>query len=131
MKMHATESGNGSSEVPGKSSGSHHQDCSRKGLPVRDTLDVLRGKWKLPILATLKDGKKRFKELEREIPRITPKMLSKELKELEMHELVARHEQEDSHLVEYELTDYGRTLDTVLIALMEWGQAHRKRILGK
>jgi DNA-binding HxlR family transcriptional regulator len=109
----------------------HSEECARRGLPVRDTLEVLSGKWKLPILATLMHGKRRFKELERDIPRITPKMLSKELKELEMHDLVARFVHEDAVMVEYELTPYGQTLDKVLTALMEWGQTHRKRMMGK
>ena len=64
--------------------------CGAIILPVRDTLDVLSGKWKLPILGALIFGKKRFKEIEREIPQITARMLSKELKDLEMNELVTR-----------------------------------------
>lgn len=109
-----------------------HQECSRHALPIRDTLDVISGKWKLPILGSLMHGKKRFKELERDIPKITPKMLSKELKELEMHELVVRHVHDSTPvLVEYEMTPYGHTLEKVLLAMVEWGQVHRKRIMGK
>ncbi|MBL0032991.1 MAG: helix-turn-helix transcriptional regulator, partial [Bacteroidetes bacterium] len=53
-------------------------------LAVNDTMNVLNGKWKLPIIGSLLYGKKRFKELEKEIPKITPRMLSKELKDLEV-----------------------------------------------
>ena len=59
-------------------------------LAVNDTLNVITGKWKLPIIGSLIYGKKRFRELEREIPRITPRMLSKELKELEINGIVIR-----------------------------------------
>ncbi|HAW80185.1 MAG TPA: transcriptional regulator, partial [Balneola sp.] len=59
-------------------------------LAVNDTMNVLNGKWKLPIIGSLLYGKKRFKELEREIPKITPRMLSKELKDLEVNSIVTR-----------------------------------------
>ncbi|NIK73587.1 DNA-binding HxlR family transcriptional regulator [Thermonema lapsum] len=59
-------------------------------LAVNDTMNVINGKWKLPIIGSLLYGKKRFKELEREIPKITPRMLSKELKDLELNGIVKR-----------------------------------------
>src|ERR1700743_2524456 len=107
-----------------------HTQCTGMVLPVRDTLNIISGKWKLPILGALSFGKKRFKELERDIPKITPRMLSKELKELEDNELVQRTVYDTKHVtVEYERTDYGKTLDKVLIAMREWGTLHRKRIM--
>ena len=108
------------------------ETCSQHVLPIRDTLDLLSGKWKLVILGTLMFGKKRFREIEREIPRITPRMLSKELRDLEMNELITRTVYDTLPVtVEYEMTAYGRSLDKVLNALREWGQKHRKRIIGK
>ena len=59
-------------------------------LALHDTLNVLHGKWRMPIIASLLYGKKRFKELAREIPNITPRMLSKELKELELNGILKR-----------------------------------------
>ena len=109
-----------------------HQACGEFIIPIRDTLDVLSGKWKLPILGALMMGKKRFKEIEREIPHITARMLSKELKELEINQLVTRTVYATIPVtVEYDITDYGRTLDTVLMAMKEWGMKHRKHIMGK
>ncbi|MBS1596330.1 MAG: helix-turn-helix transcriptional regulator [Bacteroidetes bacterium] len=106
--------------------------CGEFIVPIRDTLDVLSGKWKLPILGALRFGKKRFKEIEREIPHITARMLSKELKELEMNELITRTVYATIPVtVEYEVTPYGKTLDTVLQSMKDWGVQHRRRIMGK
>jgi len=57
-------------------------------LAVNDTLNAISGKWKLPIIGSLLFGKKRFTEIQRNIPKITPRMLSKELKDLEMNGLL-------------------------------------------
>ena len=109
-----------------------HSECNQYVLPVRDTLDILSGKWKLPIIGALMMGNKRFKEMEREIPKITARMLSKELKELEVNQLVKRTVYDTTPVtVEYELTPYGATLKEVLIVLGNWGIKHRSRILGK
>ena len=108
-----------------------HTQCSAFVMPIRDTLDIISGKWKLPILGSLMMGKKRFKELERDIPRITPRMLSKELRELEMNQLVKRTIQDTIPVtVEYEITPYGSSLDKVLTAMKDWGVQHRQRIMG-
>ncbi|MBI3510027.1 MAG: helix-turn-helix transcriptional regulator [Bacteroidetes bacterium] len=107
-------------------------ECAGKLLPVTDALYVLSGKWKLPIIIALGHGHKRFKQLQREIKGITAKMLSKELREMEMNELVTRTVYDTTPVtVEYELTKYGMTLDKVIFALGEWGEKHRKRIRGK
>lgn len=108
------------------------EQCSKMLLPVKDALDILSGKWKLPIIISLTFGKKRFKQIQREIPGITPKMLSKELKELEMNELAERHVYDSVPVtVEYELTPYGRTLKPLIEELHVWGAKHRKRIIGQ
>lgn len=108
------------------------EECSKSLLPVQDALYVLSGKWKLPIIVALRFGHKRFKELHREIEGITAKMLSKELKELEMNDLVKRTVYDTMPVsVEYELTTYGESLDKVISALREWGLQHRKRLTGR
>ena len=110
----------------------NHSECTQYILPVRDTLDILSGKWKLPIIGALINGKMRFKEMERQIPRITARMLSKELKELEINQLVKRTVYDTMPVtVEYELTPYGASLKEVLIVLSKWGMEHRNRIIGK
>lgn len=101
-------------------------------LAVNDTMNVLNGKWKLPIIGSLLYGKKRFKELEREIPKITPRMLSKELKDLEVNGIVTRTVYDTIPVtVEYELTKSGNSLNTVLEVMVEWGLQHRKMVIGK
>ncbi len=101
-------------------------------LAINDTMNVLNGKWKLPIIGSLLYGKKRFKELEREIPKITPRMLSKELKDLEVNGIVTRTVYDTIPVtVEYELTESGNTLNMVLDAMIAWGLQHRKIVIGK
>jgi DNA-binding HxlR family transcriptional regulator len=107
------------------------EQCTKELLPVKDALDVLSGKWKLQIILSLTFGKKRFKQIQREIPGLTPKMLSKELKELEMNELAVRHVYDTLPVtVEYELTSYGKTLKPLIGELHKWGTKHRKRIIS-
>jgi DNA-binding HxlR family transcriptional regulator len=106
--------------------------CTRMILPVRDALDMLNGKWKLPILISLSFGNKRFRQIANEIPHITDRMLSKELKDLEMNQLVNRTVYDSSPvIVEYSMTEYGKSLDKVIEELAKWGMRHRSRIMGK
>lgn len=108
------------------------KECAQALLPVRDALDIINGKWKIPIIIALVYGNKRFKEMEREIHGITAKMLSKELKDLEMNELVKRTVYDTSPVtVEYSLTAYGKSLKKVIDELRQWGEKHRKRIITK
>jgi DNA-binding HxlR family transcriptional regulator len=96
-------------------------------LAVQDTLNAFQGKWKMPIIGTLLFGKKRFKEIEREITKITPRMLSQELKDLEVNGIVSRSVYNTTPVtVEYELTDSGKELHHVLEAMIEWGLQHRR-----
>ena len=88
--------------------------------------------WKLQIIIALKFNNQRFKELQREVTGITAKMLSKELKELEQNELVTRTVYDTIPVtVEYELTEYSKTLDPIIMALGDWGTKHRKRLMGQ
>ncbi len=90
--------------------------------PVRTTLNLLGGKWKLLILASLLDGARRYGELRRLMPEITEKMLIQELRELEADGLVARtvHQQVPPK-VEYALVGPGEQVRPVLQALLGWG----------
>ena len=109
----------------------HDQEsCKRAQLAVQDTLDVVGGKCKLVLLTILRHGKKRFRELSREAG-ITPRILSKELQELEMNGLVSRTVCNTRPItVEYALTPYSETLKEVLDAMHRWGELHRKKIIG-
>jgi DNA-binding HxlR family transcriptional regulator len=94
-------------------------------------LDVVGGKWKLVLISILRDGKKRFKELSREAG-ITPRILSKELQELEMNGLVNREVCDTKPVtVEYSLTAYSESLSDVIMAMHKWGIDHRRKILDQ
>ena len=99
---------------------------------INETMNVLNGKWKLPIMGALACGTKRFRELERDIPNITPRMLSKELKDLEANGILKRTVYDSTPVVvEYELTKAGMSFGTVMDVMIEWGLQHRKTIIGK
>ena len=108
-----------------------HSECLDMIRPVKDALEVLNGKWKLPIIISLSFGNKRFSEMAREIPKITDRMLSKELRDLEMNQLVKRTVYDTVPVVvEYSLTEYGNSLEKVSDELRKWGIQHRKRIIS-
>jgi DNA-binding HxlR family transcriptional regulator len=107
-------------------------ECTKSMLPVRDALEVLSGKWKLPIIISLMFGNKRFSHIAKEIPNITDKMLSKELRDLEANCLVKRSVFDSIPVVvEYSLTEYGHSLRPVIEVLRKWGVAHRQRIMNE
>lgn len=102
-------------------------------LAVRDALDILNGKWKIPIIETLRLGQtKRFSQIKNEIVGITGKMLSKELRDLEINDLVDRKVVDTKPVtVEYHLTEYGKSLNPVIESLISWGSNHRKMIKAR
>src|SRR3979490_245209 len=92
--------------------------CQGSLLAIKDALDALNGKWKLPIIIVLMEGPRRFKDLQRTVTGITPKLLSKELKELELNEFVKRTVYDTMPVaIEYSLTPYSKTLDPVILSL--------------
>lgn len=95
------------------------------GCPVEATLTFLDGKWKGVILFHLLNGTLRFNEIRRKIKSVTPRMLTKQLRELEEAGLVSRtvHPVVPPH-VDYALTPVGRSLEPVIKALHDWGRAH-------
>jgi DNA-binding HxlR family transcriptional regulator len=96
-------------------------------------MDVLNGKWKIYIISSICHyNKRRFSDILNDVVGISNKMLSKELKELEINKLVQRTIL-DTHpvTVQYELTKHGKTLQTIINNLTDWGKAHRKEIIGK
>jgi DNA-binding HxlR family transcriptional regulator len=99
-------------------------------LAVNDTLNVISGKWKLPIIGTLLYEKKRFGEIQRNIGKITPRMLSKELKELEINGIIVRKVFDSVPVVvEYELTPSAQALGSVLDTMVAWGLQHREQVI--
>ena len=99
-------------------------------LALSDTLNVISGKWKLPIVASLLKGKSRFKDLQENIEKITPRMLSKELKELEINGIVERKVYDQTPvLIEYKLTESGKNITSVIDAMLDWGLTHRREVM--
>ncbi|MGJ1334739.1 winged helix-turn-helix transcriptional regulator [Sphingobacterium sp. G1-14] len=97
---------------------------------LQDTLYFIRGKWRIPIINSLCNGNKRFREIERSIPGITTRMLSKELKDMELNKLVNRKVYPDSPvLIEYLPTAYCRTFGNIIQEMINWGREHRKVII--
>ena len=105
------------------------EECTRALTGIGDALYVIGGKWKLRIVIALKNVNKRFNELQRTITGISARVLSHELKELEMNGFIKRTVYDQTPVVvEYELTAYSDTLDGVLTTLSEWGIMHREKI---
>jgi DNA-binding HxlR family transcriptional regulator len=105
------------------------EQCKARLNSIADALYAIGGKWKLRIIIALKEGNKRFNELQRVIDGISAKVLSAELKDLEMNGFVTRNVFTGMPVViEYELTDYSDTLGDVLQALSEWGTMHRETV---
>ena len=97
---------------------------------IQDALDIIAGRWKIQIIALLCNGEFRYSELEKGLPKITPRMLSKELRDLEQNELVERKVYDTIPVkVAYKLADYGYTLVPLIIELTNWGMAHREMIM--
>jgi DNA-binding HxlR family transcriptional regulator len=106
------------------------KQCSASLSAVEDTLYVIGGKWNLKVIIALREhGNMRFNELQRTITGISARVLSNELKELEMNGLIKRKVYTTTPVViEYELTDYSNSLQQVLRAMIDWGIRHRNRI---
>lgn len=97
--------------------------------PVNVTLKVIGGKWKPLLLWLISQNTMRFSELQKSMPGVTQKMLTQQLRELELDGLVKRTVYPVvPPKVEYSLTDYGKTLHPVLESMAIWGETHAKRI---
>ena len=112
-----------------KEDGLSQEQCKARLGSIADALYAIGGKWKLRIIVALKEGNRRFNELQRVIDGISAKVLSAELKDLELNGFVKRNVFTGTPVVvEYELTDYSETLAGVLQSLSEWGAMHRETV---
>ena len=103
------------------------KECVSKVKYISDALYVLNGKWKFPLIFTLKAKPLRFSEILALVEGITPKVLTKELRDLEMHGFVVRKGVETMPIaVIYEITPYSESLRDVLRELGRWGEKHRE-----
>lgn len=98
-------------------------------VPIMDALYVINGKWRIPITIVLMEGNKRFSEIQKEIHKITAKVLAHELKEMELNGFVEKKiNDENPAKTEYQLTEYSKSLEPVLNSLRDFGIQHRKKI---
>ncbi|SEW29350.1 transcriptional regulator, HxlR family [Chitinophaga sp. YR573] len=110
-------------QVPAK------QECILKVKHISDALYVLNGKWKFPLIFTLRESPLRFNEILQLVEGITPKVLAKELRDLEMNGFIERKVYPTMPVtVIYETTPYSDTLKNVLYELGQWGEQHREKI---
>jgi DNA-binding HxlR family transcriptional regulator len=102
-------------------------------MAIHDAMDVLSGKWKISIISSVcYYNKRRFSDILNDVGGISNKMLSKELKELEINKLITRNVLDTQPVtVQYQLTEYGLTLKSIIDKLADWGNGHRKVIIGK
>ena len=113
-----------SSEEHSRSEGGNiNNDC-----PIEATLDIVGGKWKVLILFYLMQGTVRFGEFQRLIPKITQRMLTLQLRELEEDGVIHREVyRQVPPKVEYSLTDFGKSLEPLLLLMRDWGAMSKER----
>jgi DNA-binding HxlR family transcriptional regulator len=110
----------------------NNQVCQFKLMASRDALEVIQGKWRIPIVISLTYGNKRFGEIQRDIADISPKMLSQELKALEMNKIIKRTLYDTMPVTtEYSLTPLGQSMNNLLEEILNWGIHFRKEVVGK
>ena len=106
--------------------------CEQELAAIKDSLEILGGKWKLRIMRQLNNRvseKNTFKKLQREVDGISAKMLSKELQDLEVNLLISRTVMDTRPItVNYAITDYGLSVLPVTETLVQWGLNHRQKI---
>ncbi|KWX69879.1 winged helix-turn-helix transcriptional regulator [Paenibacillus jilunlii] len=101
-----------------------------EGCPVETTLEVIGGKWKGIILYHLIEGPKRFSEFRRLYPGITQFMLTLQLRELERDGIIHREVYKQvPPKVEYSLTEFGKTLEPIILSMKSWGATYKNRIV--
>jgi DNA-binding HxlR family transcriptional regulator len=105
------------------------EECAGSLKNILDALYVLNGKWKMALILSLVQSPKRFNEIQKEIKGISPKVLAKELKDLELNDFIKRNVFPTTPVsIIYEATDYSRTLKNVIRELSLWGEQHREKI---
>lgn len=108
---------------------SEPRDPKEEIQALQDAIYVIGGKWKLPIINSICNGNTRFREIERSIPGITTRMLSRELKDMEANGIIKRTVTPTSPVqVEYSATDYCYSFGSIILEMIRWGKQHRERI---
>lgn len=105
-------------------------ECHGTIRAIHDVMDIIGGRWKISIIACLCFDNMRYSDLLRKVEGISGKVLSRELKDLEINQLIARTViSTQPFAVEYSMTDYGRSLKEMTQVIASWGIAHRARIM--
>ncbi|MFD2287838.1 transcriptional regulator [Pedobacter petrophilus] len=105
------------------------EDCHKVLMAVSDALYAIGGKWKLMIIIAMARGNKRFTEIQRQVSGISARVLSSELKELEMNGFIIKKVESGYPVsIEYELLPYSDTLEEVVGAMTKWGMQHREKV---
>ena len=103
----------------------------KTGCDVEATLSVIGGRWKPVLVCHLLSGRRRFGELRRLVPNATERMITLQLRELEADGVVSREVfKEVPPRVEYDVTEYGRSLEPILEAMQAWGREFKARRLA-
>ena len=98
--------------------------------PIHSVTKPIGGKWKMPLMYIIQSGPKRFGELRRILSPITEQMLTKQLRELEGHNLISRNDfQTIPPRVEYSLTDFGKSLSGIINQYQNFGEKNKKQII--
>jgi hypothetical protein len=106
------------------------RDQTEELRALQDTLYFIGGKWRIPVINSICNGNRRLREIERSIPGITTRMLSKELKDMELNKLVKRTVYPETPvLIVYEPTEYCRTFGNIIQEMINWGREHRRVIV--
>jgi DNA-binding HxlR family transcriptional regulator len=105
------------------------KQCKAKSLALRDAITLLTGKWKICILRNLSFGTMRFKDLLETVEGISPRVLTRELRELETNYLITRTINNSRPVtVSYALTTHAKETQYVVDALIKFGEKHRNKI---
>lgn len=105
------------------------EECLKSKRDMSDALHALTGKWKIPLILSLVQSSKRFTELQDDLTGISPKVLAKELKDLELNEFIIRTEYPATPpAVVYHVTEHARSIRPLLIELSTFGRQHREKI---
>jgi DNA-binding HxlR family transcriptional regulator len=100
----------------------------KRKCPVETTLGVIGGKWKGVIIYHLMSGTKRFNELRKIYPQVTHHTLTLQLRDLEREGIITRKiYSQVPPKVEYSLTEFGRTLEPIILLMKEWGDKYEER----
>lgn len=108
-----------------------NNERKQKIRDVTDVLELIGGRWRGPILAYLCESPKRFSELKSELKTITPRILIKELRYLEMNQMVYSEKKTISgNSVIYGLTEHGESISPMIDEIYKWAKGHRVKMLS-